>query len=69
MKKKRPKANDQPGLVLVAVRMKVTLSLRPHLWAEQDGSVNCWLLEIHLGDTGNKEDIKRAEKLCLAYYN
>lgn len=28
--KKRPKANDQPGQVLVAVRIKLTISLGPH---------------------------------------
>lgn len=32
--KKRLKANDQPGPVLVVVRMKLTLSLGASQWAE-----------------------------------
>lgn len=61
MKKKKPKAKDQPKLVSAAVRMKVTPSLASHQWAEQDGIVNCWPLDIYLGDNDNKEDIRRAE--------
>lgn len=41
--------------------MKVTPSLASHQWAEQDGIVNCWPLDIYLGDNDNKEDIRRAE--------
>lgn len=56
-----PKAGDPPELGLAAVRMELSLRFESHQLAEQNGNVNVWLLEIHLRDTDNKEDIRTAE--------
>lgn len=51
----------QPEWVLVAGGTETARGLGPPQLAEQNGNVNCWLLEIHLCDTDNKENIRGAE--------
>lgn len=55
--------HEQPELVLTAARTGLLPSLEPHQLSEHNGDVNCRLLEIHLFDSDNKEDIRRAESV------
>lgn len=68
MKKKKAKANDQPGLASVAVRMKLTLCLGPHPWADEDGVSSAGSLTFTAVAPAIRKTLREPE-LCLTYSN
>lgn len=62
--KKRPEANDQLGQVLVAVRMKLTVSLGPHrMGVSPAGSLKFICVAVAIRKASGEP------RLCLTYYN